>query len=97
MVWTSFDQKKYEKAMQKEWKEEGLKAGHEKGLKEGREEGLQVGREEAREDGIKAFIESTAELGIAQSDIENKLREKYLLTDQEIGEYIGKYMSDKGK
>ena len=36
MVWTSFDQKKYEKAMQKEWKEEGLKAGREEGLKEGR-------------------------------------------------------------
>ena len=48
-----FDEEKYMRMMQEEYREEGLKEGREEGRKEGRKEG----REEGRREGIKLGIE----------------------------------------
>ena len=72
-------------------KEAGVEAGREEGRKEGRKEGVEEGWKEGVEEGAKASIEMLQELGISREEVQTKVREKFLASDEIVKEWISKY------
>lgn len=60
-------------------------------LMDERIEGKKAGIEEGIKEGIKAFIESGRELGIREDMVEAKLKEKFLLTDEDVQRYMKEF------
>lgn len=65
----------------------GWRQGYGKGKEAGREEGWKEGVEE----GDKASIEMLQELGISREEVQTKVREKFLASDEIVKEWISKY------
>ena len=80
MLFTEFDEKKYQEYLIKEAHEEGLQTGREEGLQAGREEGLQAGREEERMRAIRMMYT----LGISTDVIAEKMQ----MTEEEVTRII---------
>ena len=72
MLFTEFDEKKYQEYL--------IKEAHEEGLQTGREEGLQAGREEERMRAIKMMYT----LGISTDVIAEKMQ----MTEEEVTRII---------
>ena len=79
MLFTEFDEKKYQEYLIKEAHEEGLQTGRE----EGREEGLQAGREEERKTRERA-IKTMYTFGIPADVIAEKMQ----MTEKEVTRII---------
>ena len=52
------------------------------------EKGREVGKEEGREEGIKNLVMVLRDLGISEEIIKGKLREKYVLTEEQMKKYL---------
>ena len=61
------------------------------GEKRGEERGMKLGEERGRKAGIRAFVETCKELGIPEQEIEEKLQDKFDLSEQEVKSYIEKH------
>lgn len=60
-------------------------------LMDERIEGKKAGIKEGIKEGIKAFIESGRELGIREEMVEAKLKEKFLLNDEDVQRYMKEF------
>ena len=63
----------------------------EAGREEGRKEGVEEGRKEGVEEGAKASIEMLQELGISREEVQTKVQEKFLASDEIVKEWMSKY------
>lgn len=84
----------YQHMMNSGWRQgygKGKEAGREEGWKEGRKEGVEEGWKEGVEEGAKASIEMLQELGISREEVQTKVREKFLASDEIVKEWISKY------
>ena len=61
------------------------------GEKRGEERGMKLGEERGRKAGIRAFVETCKELGIPEQEMEEKLQDKFDLSEQEVKSYIEKH------
>lgn len=69
----------------------GWRQGYGKGKEAGVEAGREEGRKEGVEEGAKASIEMLQELGISREEVQTKVREKFLASDEIVKEWISKY------
>ena len=69
----------------------GEKRGEERGIKLGEKRGMKLGEERGRKAGIRAFVETCKELGIPEQEMEEKLQDKFDLSEQEAKSYIEKH------
>ena len=69
----------------------GWRQGYGKGKEAGVEAGREEGRKEGVEEGAKASIEMLQELGISREEVQIKVREKFLASDEIVKEWISKY------
>ena len=84
----------YQHMMNSGWRQgygKGKEAGVEAGREEGRKEGVEEGWKEGVEEGAKASIEMLQELGISREEVQTKVREKFLASDEIVKEWISKY------
>ena len=84
----------YQHMMNSGWRQgygKGKEAGVEAGREEGRKEGVEEGRKEGIEEGAKASIEMLQELGISREEVQTKVQEKFLASDEIVKEWMSKY------
>lgn len=62
-----------------------------KAIKEMLEDEREEGRQEGIQEGIQALIEICLELGMTQKDTENKILQKFDISEERVREYMGKY------
>lgn len=61
------------------------------GKEAGRQEGIREGIKEGIKEGVRALIETCQELGISRLDTSLRVAEKFLVSDLQAEEYLGKY------
>ena len=87
VVLETFDQEKYEKAMKREWYDEGFDEGY--------GEGYGNGRNKERENGIcqliTVLLEMQEKYHITEDEIQAELISKYSLTPEEAESYLRQY------
>ena len=67
-----------------------LKA-HDKGVEEGKNEGIAIGKAEGLEEGIRALIETSRELGSPYEETLRRAVQKFHLTEETAEAYMQKY------
>ena len=89
-----------EARMRREARAEGLEEGRQEGIEQGRQEGIEQGRQEGIEEGIKEGIKegiqqgvrilakTYREMGIPQEEIIPKIAEEYVISNDEVREYL---------
>lgn len=68
--------------------QEGMQKGIQEGMQQGIQEGMQQGIQEGMQKGMQKTIEILRDLGYENGKIIKIVKEKYNLTDEEIGKYI---------
>lgn len=81
-----------------EARQEALQEGHQAGLREGRQEGLREGHQAGlREGKIAGFIRAYHSLNIDKEIIRAKIKEQFLLDEEQAEQYLTLYWNDSPK